>query len=162
MIDRELIAFVIKAKKKTYASVSAKETILPDGGRKLIYEDDSYYYEDIYYGFLEFYGREVAFKKIPHPRKWIMQYAGIIPQKVRNIVDPREVYADLKTALRVIHPNRPFRGPRQLTCEKFEYISECTGEPDFFFGSEAMRNTDTEPLLVIYLGSFHGIIQEPV
>ncbi|QQG42960.1 MAG: hypothetical protein HYW15_02005 [Candidatus Giovannonibacteria bacterium] len=165
-IDRELVAFVVEAKKYTYAAAESKEEVLPDGGRKLVFEADGYIYEDIYCGLCEFYGREVAYKKdIVNPRKWVMQYSGLIPADLKQLADPREIYADLKAALREVYFGLPFRGPRLFTGKKFGYFMDAHGDPNFFWGHESLRGpvydfrqSFREEL--VYFGAFHGMIQQ--
>ena len=93
----ELKEFLVRAKKNTYAS-GAKEIILPDSGKEIIYEEDNFKYRDRYYGFNPFSGQELVLKNNEH--EWSMNYYGIIfSDKIMGKITEEEIYKFLRESL---------------------------------------------------------------
>jgi hypothetical protein len=143
----ELKDFLVKAKLATYASQKPTKMNLIDGGKQLTLEHDEFRYKDKYYGFNPFSGQEVVWKR--DVCIWSMNYYGEITDKK---VDPKEIYEFLKTALRHISSDRPFRGPLQHSQGDFCYIDVSHGDINKFIGREKIYLYEKE----IYQLTYHG------
>lgn len=143
-MDCETIAFLIRAKKKTYAGGGVKAAVSsrPDS-HDLIYEENDFKYIDSYLGGRCFSGEEAMWRKnVPF---WAMNYSG------RVTGDKFE--ADfLKSALLNVPENMPYRGPRCFKKGLYTYLCEVEGRPEWFHGSEKILYCKTK----IYECLFHG------
>ena len=64
VVGEELLKFLVRAKKATYASKQeSAKVLLVDGGKELVFEEGGIKYRDRYYGFNPFIGEEILFKK---------------------------------------------------------------------------------------------------
>jgi hypothetical protein len=142
----ELSKFLVKAKIATYAS-EAKETVLEDEAKEIIFESPEFKYRDRYYGFNPFFGEEIVW----HNNKiiWSMNYFGKI---ISNVVSEKEVYTFLKNAMKQVKIDRPFRGPNNFKSGDFEYFDESTGDINNFIGIERISYKKKE----IYTLNYHG------
>ena len=144
--------FLVKAKIATYASFGeANEINLEDSAKELTFEDGEFKYRDKYYGFNPFIGEEVVFQngKIV----WSMNYYGKI---ISLVISAKQIYEFLKSAMRQIKENRPFRGPNNFKSGNFEYIDESTGDVNNFSGTERIFFKGQEIYRLIYHG---GIVK---
>lgn len=147
-MNRELVQFLLDAKKSTYAGAKGDgKTIVDDGGIEFNYRDDIYIYRDRYFGSDPFAGEEVVFSS--DKAVWIMNYRGHIIDKTIN---EREVYGFLKQSLMAVSEDAPFRGPAQFMVGDYKYTSEFKGDPDSFVGSESIYHKNTK----VYELFFHG------
>lgn len=128
----ELNEFLVNAKKNSYAG-NAKELILADGGKELIYEEDKFKYRDRYYGFNPFFGQELVWKN--NELIWGMNYYGRAIDDFDISIE--EIYSYLKKALLKIPENAPFRGPELLKLGNYlQYINKFYGNVNSFIGQE--------------------------
>jgi hypothetical protein len=105
-MNRELVQFLLDAKKSTYAGAKGDgKTIAADGSIEFNYSDDVYTYRDRYFGSDPFAGEEVVFSN--GKAIWIMNYRGYILDKT---VNGEEVYGFLKKSLMEVPEDAPFRG----------------------------------------------------
>ena len=147
LTDPEFLAFLLRAKKATYAAgdagqVSSSRTASHD----LAYQEGQWAYLDTYLGGFAFIGEEAVWKGgLP---LWGMNYYGSMT--VPGIPDG---FGDfLKLALRGVPPEAPFRGPARLEQGRYLYTCRWEGAPDWFRGEEEI-SLDGQ---VIYRLYFHG------
>lgn len=146
----ELIAFLLAAKKATYAGSGAHAPSSRPASVDLPFQQGDYAYLDTYLGGYAFIGEEaVWFKGQP---VWGMNYYGSMT--VPEI--PAGFSPFLKDALLRVPADAPFRGPRRYQAGIFTYVCEWEGTFKAFFGDETIFSGDS----VIYWLKFHGgIIQ---
>ena len=137
----ELVRFIVKAKRATYASQgdqdSVKSVLLP-GTHQLEYSEGLFFYRDIYAGSAMFAGQEIVYyagKPI-----WSMSYAGDIPEEVSS-QDIEGLVKLLHKALMNVPDSIPYRGPLQIVDGAFYYANHAGGSFASFFGDESiLRN----------------------
>lgn len=126
----ELINFLIKAKKNTYASNNSVEIVSsrPES-HDFKFEDGNYKYIDTYLGGERFIGEESVF--IDNKPTWAMNYNGIeINEKFSS--------AFLKHALLTVNEKMPYRGTEKYQDGDYTYICEVSGNFEYFKGKEYM------------------------
>jgi len=141
-----LAAFLVEAKKNTYASGSGKAASSRKASHDLSYRSGDFAYLDSYFGGVAFGGEEaVYFKDDP---VWTMNYYGktLIPNVPQGFIET------LKAALMQVQPAAPYRGPAELRNGQFLYTCTSNGGLDFFHGVEAISHAGKE----IYRLYFHG------
>ncbi len=144
----KLEEFLIKAKVSSYASAGEREErILPDGCKELIFQESEFKYRDRYFGWNPFVGEEVVWQG--DQIIWAMNYYGLVSNEV---VPAGQVYAFLQQAMNQVKEDRPFRGPRTLKQDDFEYRDENSGDLDQFTGIERILYQGSE----IYCLYYHG------
>ncbi len=147
MLDPDLIPFLLRAKKSTYAAGDAGQ-VEPSrpASHDLAYEEGEWFYLDTYLGGYAFTGEEAVWKgKAP---LWGMNYAGSMT--VPGIPDG---FGDfLKLALRAVTAEAPYRGPEHFTQGRYAYLCRWTGSPERFQGEEEIF-LDGEQ---VYHLVFHG------
>jgi hypothetical protein len=132
-----LAAFLVEAKRRTYAGLDDDATIAAPiiaGSKQLEYSDNGLSYRDIYFGMAFFVGQEVVTDK--GQAIWSMSYAGGVSP---DITDPDKflgVYAFLRKALLRIGEDRPFRGPLHFEQGGYRYVNTPEGGLSEFHGTE--------------------------
>ena len=128
----ELVNFIVKAKKQTYASGNPA-TKLEDGFEEFVYEEGDYKYRDRYHARdpKPLGGEEVIWQN--GRAVWMMNYYGFI---LFNKVNSEKVYAFLRKAMSLVDKQRPFRGPSSFKDGDFEYLDESEGDAGRFKGTE--------------------------
>lgn len=108
----ELRAFIAKAKKNCYAG-GGEEQVMPDGSKRLIFQDGDFWYEDNYAGWYQAPGRElVKWKREDGQRIWQMSYSGGMENKYIGDGElTKKTFSLLKRVLLQVTPEKPFRGP---------------------------------------------------
>jgi hypothetical protein len=142
-----LAAFLVKAKKHTYASPHAKKILLEDGAYELTYTEGEWTYRDRYYGDVAFSGQEVVW----HNNKpvWSMNYYG---RTEKPLITQKELIVFLKEALAQVTEEAPFRGPTLFTQGELTYTHYASGSVKAFAGTEAIAHNGT----IFYTLAFHG------
>lgn len=140
----ELIEFLVKAKKNTYASNNATELLSsrPES-HDLKYEEGIYKYIDTYLGGERFIGEEAVF--IDNKPVWAMNYNGIE-------VNEKFSSAFLKQALLTVDSKMPYRGQNKFQDGDYVYICEVNGDFEFFIGKEIIFFQDEK----VYECNFSG------
>ena len=142
-MGNEIVDFLIKAKKATYAGKGPETTSSRPKSHDLQYEENNLKYIDTYLGGVQFAGEEALWNNdVPF---WSMNYMG-------------RVLADgfsgdfLKEALSSVPKDMPYRGP--VRHENGNYLYKCSVEGDFnwFTGYEEIYCNDVK----IYECYFHG------
>ena len=148
--QEQLIDFLLRAKRATYAGKGAEAPAFRPGAHDLLYREEDLLYYDTYLGGDLFAGEEALWiRQIPF---WSMNYAGRVTGD--------DFSGDfLKEALRHGTGAMPYRGPDIFT--KDDYTYQCTVRGDFswFQGYETIAFQGNQ----IYECYFHGgIIHESI
>ncbi len=147
----ELAAFLVRAKVACYADGGGKASVLEDGTKELVYEQDGYRYRDRYLGFDPFVGEEVVWQG--DRVAWSMNYYGGLTDVS---VPAGQVYSFLQKAMRQVQEDRPFRGPRLLVEGDWQYQDESEGTIARFRGIERIHWQGREVYRLDYHGGFVG------
>ena len=142
-MNKEIIDFLIIAKKATYAGKGAEVISSRPNSHDLEYIEGNLKYYDTYLGGEKFAGEEALWKdNIPF---WSMNYIG-------RVLDEGFSGDFLKEALALVPEKYPYRGPLKHENGEYKYI--CTVEGDFiwFSGHEEIYKND----LKVYECNFHG------
>lgn len=158
-----LTAFLVRAKKETYASGElAKKIIEADGSTSLIYEEIGWKYHDNYFGGEPFGGREVVSCK--GKAVFLMTYYGKV---LEHVSDFKPVYEFLQKALSQVSEKSPFRGPSFFVDNKvidiqktegsyvednFAYFNSPDGDIRNFCGNEIIIGSDVKVFEARYCG----------
>ena len=141
--DGELIAFLIRAKKATYAGKGAETAPSRPGAHDLVYREGSRMYYDSYLGGEKFAGEEALW--VDGVPCWSMNYAG----RVTGAPFSGDF---LKAALLRVPAELPFRGPAGFSEGDYSYACEVNGCFSWFQGKETICLQGRE----IYECYFHG------
>ena len=142
-MDKNLIEFLIKAKKATYAGKGAECESSRIGSHDLIYREGELMYYDTYLGGEKFAGEEALWiSDVPY---WSMNYVG-------RVTGENFSGDFLKEALLEVPADIPYRGPLSYKNGDYEYSCEITGTFDWFQGRETISYQGKE----IYECYFHG------
>ena len=142
-MDRNLIAFLIRAKKATYAGKGAESAPSRPQSHDLRYAEGDLLYIDTYLGGNRFAGEEALW--IAGKPFWSMNYAG------RVLCGPFS--GDfLKAALLRVPEDMPFRGPVLYTEGVYVYRCFPEGSFEWFQGRETIEYKEQ----LIYECFFHG------
>jgi hypothetical protein len=135
--EGQFVKFLCSAKRATYAAQDESSRVNPvlSGSRQLEYRVGALLYRDIYFGGDYFVGQETIYHK--SDPIWGMSYAGGINEGV-NSSDAPGIYDFLKTALRCVPENSPFRGPESFIEGNFIYSNRILGYVARFSGSETI------------------------
>lgn len=144
----QLRAFLVKAKKTTYASGNeTNQSATNDGSTTLIYAEWDWMYHDNYFGGEPYGWREiVSYKNKP---VYIMVYYWCAQE---DISDLKHIYTFLQHALTVIPENHPYRGPQTYNENNLSYTNNFTGEIDNFSGEEIITQDGEEIYRAKYIG----------
>lgn len=140
----QLREFLIRAKKKTYASgKTLRVDSNREGSKDYHYEenDNGMIYHDTYFGGNSFIGEEAVYISSDKPC-WAMNYYGY----VLNNGDSEEIFKVLRKALiNVGVDNRvlPLRGTSKFTLEEYTYKFKSKGKLDNFSGVERIYKGKT-------------------
>ena len=139
----DVINFLIKAKKATYAGKGAEtESSRPDS-HDLQYSEGSLTYIDTYLGGEQFAGEEALWENgVPF---WSMNYMG-------RILNDGVLGDFLKEALLYVPEDMPYRGPERYNKGDYLYICTVDGEFNWFTGYEEIYCNGVK----IYECYFHG------
>lgn len=142
-MDKRVIAFLIKAKKVTYAGKGAETKSSRPNSHDLEYQDGELRYIDTYIGGHKFAGEEALWDN--NNPFWAMNYCG------RVLSD--EFEGDfLKEALFNVPEDHPFRGPLKFKSADFEYRCSVKGDFSWFNGVEEIYKEGKK----VYECVFHG------
>ena len=144
----ELVNFIVKAKRNTYASGN-KATKLKDGFEEFIFEEGDFKYRDRYHARdpKPFGGEEVVWQN--GKAIWIMNYYGYM---LFDKINSEVVYEFLRKAMSLVDEQRPFRGPPNFKEGDFEYLDENEGDVSKFKGTEIIFFKGKE----VYRLEYHG------
>jgi len=144
-MNKQIIDFLIKAKKETYASGDAARNAEPSRPNSIDLECDegNFKYIDTYLGGEQFAGEEALWENdVPF---WAMNYIGRLTGEGFSSEFHKE-------ALMLVPEDMPYRGPAFY--EKGDYTFKCSVEGDFnwFIGYEEVLYKGNQ----VYECNFHG------
>ena len=142
-MDKNIIDFLIEAKRATYAGKGAETSSSRMGSHDLIYRDGELMYYDTYLGGDKFAGEEALW--VADKPYWSMNYIG-------RVTGANFSGDFLKAALLQVPFEKPFRGPSSYSDGDYYYESYIHGEFDWFQGKETIYFKGNE----IYECFFHG------
>lgn len=133
----DLAAFLIEAKRRTYAGLDDDATVAAPrlaGSRQLEHRAPPYAYRDIYFGMGFFVGQETVSKD--DRVVWSMCYSGGVRPEIteRNALLP--IYKFLRQALLAATVDRPYRGPPVFAVGDMIYRNDVVGGLELFHGIE--------------------------
>ena len=142
-MNKELVDFLIKAKRATYAGKGAETASSRVRSHDLIYREGEYMYYDTYLGGDKFAGEEALWiSEIPY---WSMNYVG-------RVTGDNFSGDFLKEALLRVPEDKPFRGPSEYTNGDYTYLCSIDGDYEWFQGRETISFKGE----MIYECYFHG------
>lgn len=151
--------FLVRAKRRGYADVSAKPVETPDGAKVYRYSEKETKgnleyrldYEDRYCGYYAFFGTEIV--RLNNNIIWGMSYSGRLLPKYQEPAFAKQTYAFLKEALRRAPQEKPFRGPENFKQGEYEYFNTVDGNINFFKGTEVIFFKGEEVCILGYSGA---------
>jgi len=152
-----LAEFLVLAKQNTYAkSGEGGEEKLPDGGRRFVFEQGEFKYQDTCYGYCPFSGQEIVWQNgVP---VWSMVYWGMVLCYRRRTADEMSaIYNFLQKALSQVNVEAPFRGPEEYTEGDRRYEHYDGGDVYKFNGEECIYINGACVYSLYYHG---GLVQE--
>lgn len=173
MTDKELKAFIIKAKRACYASGASPKAGSRPGSQELTYREGNLEYVDSYYGSVQFCGQETVWDGAEPA--WGMNYwgetieAGLAAASGRQDANASDLSSAnegatslfdlssfLKEALMKVDEDAPFRGPGEYKKKfgSFTAIYRCfwTGDLSGLTGDETISVDDR----AVFRLFFHG------
>jgi len=147
ILEEEMIAFLITAKRNTYAAKKGKTTSSRMDSLDYLYQEEAYSYLDSYVGGEKFSGQELVYqnKKVI----WSMNYYGRVIGDYFN--------GDfLKEALMKVEIKTPYRGPKIFVKGDYVYHNHTVGTFEFYHGQEEIYYQGNK----IYECLYHGGIIE--
>lgn len=142
----EMIPFLLRAKRATYAAGIGPHASSRPGSKDLHFEEAPYLYIDTYLGDFDFIGEEAVWRD--GAPIWSMNYYGWM----NTDQIPAAFSACLKGALSAVPAGAPFRGPRRYESGGLVYECDWSGDVNRFFGTEHILADGA----VIYELRFHG------
>lgn len=142
-MNSEIIQFLIRAKRATYAGKGAETESSRLRSHDLVYREGELMYYDSYLGGSHFAGEEALWKNgAPF---WSMNYIGRVTGE--------DFSGDfLKEALLSVPEDTPYRGPSEFVRGGYCYRCEVHGSFDWFRGHETISLNGQQ----IYECHFHG------
>jgi len=123
-MDKNIIDFLVRAKKDTFAGSGARLSPSRPNSKDLQYTEGALKYIDTYLGSTKFAGEEALWKDdIPF---WSMNYIG---RPLSEDVPVELLWKFLTEALLLVPEEYPYRGPSQYDNGDFSY--KCTVDGDF-------------------------------
>jgi hypothetical protein len=138
--------FLVKAKINTYAGDGNLSAPSRPDSKDLHYKEGDFLYIDSYFGSSDFIGQEVVYEK--QKPIWGMNYYG----KMLTDEIPSGFIKFLKSALKEVSVENPFRGPELFQQDEFTYKCSVKGGLSEFKGVEIIYLDNIE----IYRLFFHG------
>ena len=139
----ELIDFLIRGKKSTYAGYGKEIAPSRRSSHELSYEEGKLYYLDTYLGGERFSGEEAIW--IEQTPCWCMNYTG-------RVLGEQFSGDFLKSVLREVTEELPYRGPRFYQQGSYTYHNTVNGDFQWFQGYEEILYGNIK----IYECYYHG------
>jgi len=149
-IPHDLAAFLVEAKRRTYAGLDDDATVatqLLAGSKQLEHRAPPYAYRDIYFGMGFFAGQETVSRD--DRVIWSMSYSGGARAEIADRHTFLAIYKFLRQALLGVSVEEPFRGPRLFEQADMIYRNEAEGGLDRFHGIETIARHDGAWLYVL-------------
>ncbi|MGN0616736.1 DUF5680 domain-containing protein [Ruminococcus flavefaciens] len=143
MTRDEIIQFLMRAKRATYAGKGAETASSRPSSHDLEYREGDLMYLDTFLGGERFAGEEALWiGDVPY---WSMNYVG-------RVTGTSFSGDFLKEALLRVPFEKPFRGPQEFSDGDYTYKCEVSGDFEWFQGYETIEYRGA----VIYDCYFHG------
>src|SRR3954462_15255535 len=149
-IPHDLAAFLVEAKRRTYAGMNDDATVavpLLAGSKQLEHRAAPYAYRDIYFGMGFFVGQETVSRD--DRVIWSMSYSGGVRAEITDRDIFLAIYKFLRQALLAVSVEYPFRGPNLIAQVGMIYGNEVQGALDPFHGVETIARRDGVPLYAV-------------
>ncbi len=147
-----LLAFLLRAKRRTYPVLGGATTLAPmlPGSRQLEYREDRLLYRDLYFGVRSFVGQETVYEG--DTPVWAMGYAAgvLTPAEARD--DALAIYAVLRAALTRPPEDTPYRGPKRFVEGDYTYVNQMEKEAEAFSGVETITRRAAPVYRLRYAG----------
>jgi hypothetical protein len=143
-----LVKFLQKAKRKTFASKISIPSLNMDGSKQYVYREGDWLYQDKYFGSLIDTGQEVVFHK--GRLIWSMSYRGGMLEDYKDL--SRKCFSFLKKCLREAPVDFPVRGPQKYEEKDFLYENNWRGNLEDFVGEEKIFLGGNQIYFRNYLG----------
>jgi hypothetical protein len=143
-----LVKFLQKAKRKTFASKISIPSLNRDGSKQYVYREGDWLYRDKYFGSLIDTGQEVVFYK--GRLIWSMSYRGGMLKDYKTL--SRKCFSFLKKCLRATPLEFPVRGPRRYEKRGLLYENNWKGNLEDFVGEEKIFLEENQIYFRNYLG----------
>lgn len=143
MFTEEIVSFLIRAKRATYAGKGAQAASSRPLSHDLVYQEGNLLYIDTYVGTERFAGEEALW--LDGKPIWSMNYIG-------RVLAPGFEGDFLKQALWHVPPIAPFRGPESFEKGDFTYRCHYDGDHEWFSGHEQIYRGG----VWVYECMFHG------
>jgi hypothetical protein len=146
------IAFLLNAKRHTYAAQGDDATVTPLllNSRQLEYQSGELFYRDIYFGLSRFVGQEVVYQG--ETPMWSMSYCGGLIPSTTISVEAKQIYAFLRASLSLVEAGNPYRGPKAFQEGLFGYTNENQGDIESFRGVETITYDGQQVYQLHYSG----------
>ena len=142
-MNKDIIDFLIRSKKATYAGKGGEITPSRPKSHDLQYIEGSLQYIDTYLGGAKFAGEEALWNDdVPF---WAMNYVG-------RVIGDGFSGDFLKEAMLHVSEECPFRGPQYYESGGYVYKCKINGDFHWFNGYEEISLNDNK----IYECNFHG------
>lgn len=142
-INEDIIDFLCKAKKSTYAGKGAESKSSRPNSHDLEYVEDNLKYIDTYLGGEQFSGEEALWKN--DIAFWSMNYVG-------RVLGEGFSGSFLKEVLSLVSKENPYRGPVIYQSGQYKYHSVINGKFEWFQGYEEIYFNNNK----VYECFFHG------
>jgi len=141
-IPHDLAAFLVEAKRRTYAGLDDATVATPllAGSKQLEHRAPPYAYRDIYFGMGFFVGQETVSKD--DRVIWSMSYSGGAGAEITDRETFLAIYKFLRQALLGVSVEQPYRGPHLFEQTGMVYRNEVDGTLDRFHGVETIERQD--------------------
>jgi hypothetical protein len=152
-IPPDLAAFLVEAKRRTYAGLDDDATVaapLLTGSKQLEHRAPPYAYRDIYFGMGFFAGQETVSRD--GRVIWSMSYSGGVRAEITERDEFLAIYKFLRQALLGVSVEAPYRGPRLFEQMGMVYRNEIDGGLDRFHGVETIAWHDGAQLYELRYG----------
>ena len=150
-MNTKLYAFLIDAKKQTYANENVKkQESTRRGSHDYEYSSNGMTYHDTYFGGTNFMGEEVVYESDNTPI-WGMNYYGVT---LDSSLSEDAIDKALRPALMQVGNDDtiPVRGIREYVNGDYKYVFNVTGSLDYFEGEESIYKNNKK----IYTLKCHG------
>jgi len=144
----KLVPFLLDANRAGYANDRPEIEKLPDGTRRIVFEQGDYRFEDIWWGGSPFAGQEAV--AIGGKVLWAMQYRGGMEPGFETLQG--ETFTFLRQALKHCTAEEPFRGPAAWEDGEFFYHNRRDGNVKNFAGTETILRGNDHIYTCNYLG----------
>lgn len=142
-VNEEIIEFLCRAKKETYAGKGPESKSSRPNSHDLEYVEGNFKYIDTYLGGEQFGGEEALWKDdVPF---WTMNYMG-------RVLDERFSGSFLKEVLSLVPKENPYRGPVIYQNGQYKYHCVVNGKFNWFQGYEEIYYEEIK----VYECFFHG------